>query len=218
VSASSWRTLAAVLGAFVVVACGTAPPPRGAEASSPRASGPESHVPVPPHGGHAHGHGHAHAGHGLENADASGKPSGDDDVLRAVTQAHGGAGPWAVLGYRMGAFALKKLGLERGSFDLEVRHESPAEVQFTCVADGTQASTGASLGRLTLTHVAVPRERMRTSYRKKSTGETIALRPSPAFVARFENVPRERLGEAGREVLRLSDDELFEVVPEGAPK
>jgi hypothetical protein len=56
---------------------------------------------------------------------------------------------------------------------------------------------------------------MRTSYRRKSTGETVALRPSPGFVARFENVPRERLGEAGREVLGLSDDELFEVVPAG---
>jgi hypothetical protein len=212
------RALVAALGAVAVVSCAPAPPPRSAEVSKPEAN---AHVPHADASRHHHGHGHpghGHPGHGHESTPGQGESKGDDEILRAVAQAHGGAGPWAVLGYRMGAFALKKLGLERGSFDLEVRHESPAEVQFTCVADGTQASTGASLGRLTLTHVAVPRDRMRTSYRKKSTGETVALRPSPGFVARFENVPRERLGEAGREVLGLSDDELFEVVPAVPPR
>ena len=209
------RTFVVALGAAAVVSCAPAPPPRSAEVSKPET---HAHVPHADASGHHHGHGHpghGHPGHGHESTPGQGESKGDDEILRAVAQAHGGAGPWAVLGYRMGAFALKKLGLEPGSFDLEVRHESPAEVQFTCVADGTQASTGASLGRLTLTHVAVPRDRMRTSYRRKSTGETVALRPSPGFVARFENVPRERLGEAGREVLGLSDDELFEVVPAG---
>lgn len=207
------RTFVVALGAAAVVSCAPAPPPRSAEVSKP-----ETHAHVPHADASGHHHGHGHPGHGHGSAPGQGESKGDDEILRAVAQAHGGAGPWAVLGYRMGAFALKKLGLERGSFDLEVRHESPAEVQFTCVADGTQASTGASLGRLTLTHVAVPRDRMRTSYRKKSTGETVALRPSPGFVARFENVPRERLGEAGREVLGLSDDELFEVVPAVPPR
>ncbi len=136
----------------------------------------------------------------------------DAEALDAVTRTHGGAGPWVVAGYRMGVFALAKLGLSQGSRDLEVRHESPAEVQFSCVADGAQAATGASLGKLNLTHAVVPRADVKTVYRKKSTGETLVLRPSRSFVSRFENVPRERLGQAGREVLHLPDADVFEEV------
>lgn len=158
-------------------------------------------APPPPEAPHGH----------AAPADVS-KTSADDEALEAVARAHGGAGPWAVLGYRMGKHALGVLGLQRGSFDLEVRHESPAEVQFSCVADGAQASTGASLGKLNLSHVVVPRAEVKTIYRRKSTGQTVVLRPAAAFVARFENVPRAKLGEAGREVLHLTDAELFETV------
>ena len=177
----------------VLVACGAPPvaPP----------SGPEAHG----HGGHGH-----HAG-APSGSLASGQ-SAEDEALEAVARTHGGAGPWAVLGYRMGKHALAVLGLQKGSFDLEVRHESPAEVQFSCVADGAQASTGASLGKLNLSHVVVPRADVKTVYRRKSTGQTLVLRPAQAFVARFENVPREHLAEAGREVIHLSDAELFETV------
>lgn len=143
-------------------------------------------------------------------------PSGHDpdaEALEAVRRAHGGAGPWAVAGYRMGAYALVKLSLSRGSFDLEVHHESPKSVQFSCIADGAAASTGASMGKLNLTFSVVERPLLRTTYRKKSTGETLVLRPSAAFVTRFENVPREKLGDAGREVLHLADSDVFEEVP-----
>lgn len=160
-----------------------------------------------------------HAGH-HHPADAAPSPHGpnvaadpDAEALDAVRRAHGGAGPWAVAGYRMGAYALVKLGLPRGSFDLEVHHESPKSVQFSCIADGAAASTGASMGKLNLTFSVVERPLLRTTYRKKSTGETLVLRPSAAFVSRFENVPREKLGEAGREVLHLVDADVFEEVP-----
>ncbi len=158
-----------------------------------------------------------HAGHppdahaaGPHGPNAAADP--DAEALDAVRRAHGGAGPWAVAGYRMGAHALVKLGLPRGSFDLEVHHESPKSVQFSCIADGAAASTGASMGKLNLTFSVVERPLLRTTYRKKSTGETLVLRPSAAFVSRFENVPREKLGEAGREVLHLVDADVFEEV------
>lgn len=74
----------------------------------------------------------------------------EDEGLRAVASVHGGAGPWAVAGYRMGEFALRELGLPRGSFDLEVVHFTPESVQYSCIADGAAAATGASLGKLNL--------------------------------------------------------------------
>lgn len=140
------------------------------------------------------------------------KPAGNEK-LEAVAAVHGGAGPWAVAGYRMGEYALRALGLERGSFDLEVVHFTPHEVQYSCIADGAAAATGASLGKLNLTlSEATPLE-THTTYRRKSTGQSLTLRVTSGFRARFADVPRERLGEAGREVLALGDADIFEVAP-----
>src|SRR5262245_56155903 len=92
------------------------------------------------------------------------EPTGEDAELRAVANHHGGAGPWAVAGYRMGRHALAKLGLERHSFDLEVVHRSPQAVQFTCIADGASASTGASVGKMNLSVVPASEAEVATVY------------------------------------------------------
>lgn len=139
--------------------------------------------------------------------------SDEDAALSAVRAVHGGAGPWAVAGYRMGRHALAQLGLPPGSRDLEVTHFSPSEVQYTCTADGAAAATGASLGKLNLALREAPVGEVHTVFHNRKSGATVTLRPSSKFVARFLNVPMERLGAAGREVLRLPDDEVFEVVP-----
>lgn len=153
---------------------------------------------------HSHESGHAHPGPA---------GSGDDAKLEAVAAIHGGSGPWAVAGYRMGEAALKQLGLARGSFDLEVAHFAPREVQYSCIADGAAAATGASVGKLNLTLSEAAAKDLRTSYRKRSTGQVVVLKLTDGFKARFVDVPRERLGAAGREVLRLDDAEIFEMVP-----
>ena len=118
-----------------------------------------------------------------------------------------------VAGYRMGEFALRRLGLPPGSFDLEIGHFAPREVQYSCIVDGAAAATGASLGKLNLTLSDAPANETRTSYRRRSTGQTVTLRVTPAFEGRFLDVPRDRLPAAGHEVLRLRDDEIFEVAP-----
>ena len=146
----------------------------------------------------------------------SGAASGDD-ALERVTVIHGGAGPWVVAGYRMGAYALAKLGLERQSFDLEVVHRTPQEVQFSCIADGAAAATGASAGKLNLHLVDATEAGVATTYRRKSTGQAVTLRPSRAFVARFRDVPRDQLAAAGQAVLALPDSDVFEELPGPPP-
>ena len=141
----------------------------------------------------------------------AGDPS--DAVIARIATIHGGAGPWVVAGYRMGEYALRRLGLPPGSFDLEVVHHSPPKVQYTCIADGAAAATGASLGKLNLS--LAPEEeasRVGTTYRRRSTGASVTLRPTAAFVARYRDLPRERLAEAGREVLTLPEAEVLEEV------
>ena len=136
-----------------------------------------------------------------------------DARLAEVRSVHGGAGPWAVAGYRMGEAALRALALQRGSFDLEVTHYSPREVQYACIADGAAAATGASLGKLNLSMADAPAPETHTTYRRRSTHESVTLRMTKAFTARFLDVPRERLAAAGREVMQLPDADIFEIVP-----
>ena len=159
--------------------------------------------PVPARRPHAHGHGHEHAG-------APGVAV--DTALLEVTRIHGGHGPWAVLGYRMGRYALEKLGLERYDFDLEITHASPREVQYSCIADGASAATGASVGKLNLALVDAPASRVETRFRRRSTGATVVLRPTAVFVERYRDVPRAALGDRGREVLLLPEHQVFEEV------
>lgn len=156
----------------------------------------------PPSHGHAHGQG----------TNTAAEASGPDAELAEVARIHGGAGPWAVAGYRMGKHALAKLGLSKQSFALEVTHRSPRAVQYTCIADGASASTGASVGKLNLSLEVADEAHVETTYRNKTTGASVTLRPSAAFVARFKDVPRQELAEAGRKVLGLPDPEVFEEV------
>lgn len=158
---------------------------------------------------HDHGTHSVHVAHTAHDVE----PSGTDDAdLRAVIAIHGGAGPWAVAGYEMGRYALRRLGLNRGSFDLEIVHFTPREVQYSCIADGAAAATGASAGKLNLSLVEATRADLHTVYRRRSNGATISLRVTAAFAERFLNVPRDQLTNAGREVLHLRDEEIFEEV------
>ena len=72
------------------------------------------------------------------------------ECLARVREIHGAAGPWAVAGYRIGERALQELHLPRHNFSLRVVHRCPAQVQYSCMADGLQAATGASPGKLNL--------------------------------------------------------------------
>jgi formylmethanofuran dehydrogenase subunit E len=135
-----------------------------------------------------------------------------DAQLAEVARVHGAAGPWAVAGYRMGRHALERLGLPPQSFDLEVVHHSPREVQFSCIADGASAATGASMGKLNLSLVEADEARVATTYRRKSTGASLTLRPTQGFRARFRDVPRAEIPAAGRAVMELPEGEIFEEV------
>lgn len=136
-------------------------------------------------------------------------------ALAAVRGVHGGAGPWVVAGYRMGRYALAALGLPRGSFDVEVIHHSPREVQYACIADGAAAATGASLGRLNLSLEPAEAARTRTTFRNRRTGATVTLQATAGFARRYLDVPRAELAAAGAEVLRLPDAAIFRVLADG---
>ena len=133
------------------------------------------------------------------------------ECLARVRAIHGAAGPWAVAGYRVGERALSELKLPRHSFSLMVVHRCPAQVQYSCVADGLQAATGASPGKLNLRVEAAPAEHLSTTVEDSKTGRRLTFTLLPAFVHSIKDLPYDRLEEAGRRVASLPDDEIFHV-------
>lgn len=143
---------------------------------------------------------------------AQAQPKDVEAQLDQVAAVHGGAGPFAVAGYRMALHALKVLELEPGSFDLDVEHHSPKAVQFSCIADGAQAATRVSVGKLSLRWLEAPQEATQTTFVKRTTGQKLVLKPAASFIKSFSNLPHEKARENGRKVLALTDAQIFEVV------
>lgn len=135
-------------------------------------------------------------------------------VLEQVAFVHGGTGPFAVAGYRIGERALQELKLPRGSFSLEVVHRTPNEVQWSCIADGVQAATGVSVGKLNLKIEPATPDSVETIVRDKKSGRAIVFRLAPSFTKRYLDLPHEKLTEAGKEVLMLPDEQIFSMKTE----
>ena len=91
-------------------------------------------------------------------------------------------------------------------------HESPANVQWSCIADGLQAATGVSVWKLNLHYNVVPKSQMRSIVRERKIGRQVILKLKPDFLIHFLNLPEERLPEAGKDVMALNDDEVFVIV------
>ena len=132
--------------------------------------------------------------------------------LARVREVHGGTGPWAVAGYRIGERALKELGLPRHDFGLRVVHRAPAEVQYSCVADGLMAATGASPGKLNLRVEVAPVERLATTVEDRRSGRRLTFTLRPEFVRSSLGLPPDRLEAEGRRVMALPDEAIFAVV------
>lgn len=136
----------------------------------------------------------------------------DPAMLESVRAIHGAPGVFAVAGYRMGQRALRELHQSRGSFALEVVHHTPARVQYSCVADGLQAATGVSAGKLNLRVEPWEREETETIVSDRKSGARLTFRLRPEFLKRYLDTPREQQAEAAEQVSEMPEDEIFEVV------
>ncbi|MDR3664267.1 MAG: formylmethanofuran dehydrogenase subunit E family protein, partial [Mycobacterium sp.] len=133
------------------------------------------------------------------------------ECLARVKEIHGSAGPWAVAGYRIGERALTELGLPRYSLSLLVVHRCPAQVRYSCIADGIQAATGASLGKLNLKVEAAPAQALKTVVEDRKTRRRLTFVLRPDFAETIRDVAPDRLEAEGRRVAGLPDDEMFTV-------
>ncbi len=133
------------------------------------------------------------------------------ECLARVKDFHGAAGPWAVAGYRIGERALKELGLTRNSHKLEVVHCCPMQVQYSCMADGLSAATGASPGKLNLRLEESPVDGLKTLIKDRGRGRGLTFTLKPDFVRSISNVPGSRFGTEGQRVASLPDEAIFSI-------
>jgi formylmethanofuran dehydrogenase subunit E len=136
-----------------------------------------------------------------------------DPSLSITAMIHGGSGPFAVAGYRIGQAGLRALKLPRLSFDLEVIHHCPREVQWTCIIDGLQAATGASLGKLNLSLVPSTKANMMSVLRNRKTKQEVRYTLTPEFIAKYLDTPMTKLASAGAEVATLPEKSILRTLP-----
>jgi len=131
----------------------------------------------------------------------------DEPAIVRTALIHGLAGPFAVAGYRMGEAALQRLGLKRGSLDVDVTHHSPAQVQWSCVIDGLQAATGASVGKMNLHHVTAAE--IHSVVKNRKTGQALRFELAASLVKTNLDLPYNKLYAAGLRVARMKEAEVF---------
>jgi formylmethanofuran dehydrogenase subunit E len=148
--------------------------------------------------------------------------AGDPDWLPMAVQFHGHLGPGLVFGCFVGMVALDALDA-RGFFDVEVTTHGPlSRPPESCILDGLQLSTGATLGKHNI-HI-VEAEEYVFVVKNRRNGATVAIRPTQAAlnllppmlgggcVAQDQTLsPMSRAELAARRMLTMSQDELMTV-------
>ena len=104
----------------------------------------------------------------------------DPAWLQSAVQFHGHLGPAIVFGVRTGSAGLDAVQAQ-GYFDIEVAAQGPfTGPPQSCILDGLQLSTGATLGKHNL-KVVVSDDYVFTMKNKK-TGKTAEIRPTPELL------------------------------------
>jgi formylmethanofuran dehydrogenase subunit E len=165
--------------------------------------------------------------------------------LKRVEDIHGGAGPWAVVGYRMAKAALSTLGFtaevphtSQERFQLYVAHYAPLVfsngqlgpyIQFTSMADGLHAGTGASVGKANLKICGLPgianptKEQLEflatrivrsvvVSRKSDQPQRCVEVRVTRTFAQNYLNLSVSQLVTKGQEVMELPDNKIFVIV------
>lgn len=141
----------------------------------------------------------------------------ENAILSKVAEFHGAAGVFAVAGYRIGVRALGELQEKRGSFSLDVTHYTPFQVQWSCIADGIQAATGVSAGKLNLRLLETTPDKLETVIRDNRSGKILSFRLRPEFLSKYLDTPEDRQAAAARDVLKLPDSAIFTIKETSKP-
>ena len=117
---------------------------------------------------------------------------------------HGHDGPYLALGYRLGRYLVKKLE-PKGIMGLRITVKTAMQKPFTCVLDGLQCSTFATLGKGNLITKSTRRPEIIVSVRKGT--RVLKFRMSRTAWGICSNAVD--LEKAARKILRTPVNELW---------
>jgi formylmethanofuran dehydrogenase subunit E len=150
------------------------------------------------------------------------REASDPDWLVRVGEFHGHLGPWVVIGALAGRDARERLAA--GYWDIEVVCWMPPDRQrqpWSCILDGLQVATGASLGKQNIRFAFSP-EVVRDGrsvvfvIRRPAGGRPavgFAYRVNDKLAAMLAGMTPERLEAMSRDIAGRTASELFEIHP-----
>lgn len=144
--------------------------------------------------------------HRVELATVDYQPS---DMER-LERFHGHLGPYIVLGARMGEYAV----LERdfpAYFGVFVEVECPDEPPVSCLIDGLQLSTGATLGKRNIEHTPADEVRVTITDDLHHKQLTFSFKPETVALLKQWEADGVSVEERGRIVFDMTAEELFDI-------
>ena len=129
-----------------------------------------------------------------------------DYPVLELARFHGHLGPFIVLGYRMGRYALKNLG--ENPFAIKARVYCSGVTPQSCLADGIQLGSGCTLGKGNIT--IVKSDLIYSEFSSEGVG--IRLTPHPLKSFPDENPDYElEIERYAADLYKLPDEQLFSV-------
>jgi formylmethanofuran dehydrogenase subunit E len=123
---------------------------------------------------------------------------------------HGHMGPNLVIGIKMGNYAVKALQINN-HFGISVEVHCPGEPPVSCMIDGIQLSTGATMGKTNIKHI-VSSNVVKAVFKNTETGTAVTLAPTesigPKSLDWYNEVGEDK---ASKRVWLLPDDQVFAV-------
>ena len=131
-----------------------------------------------------------------------------DETLKEIERFHGHLGPYAVIGYRMGNIANKRLGSD--PFCKRAKVYTGTTPPLSCIIDGIQLSSNCTLGkgRIIVENNDTAKAEFTSEDNKKIT---IVLR-SEIRNEIDTTVTEENIVQYSEETYNKSDEELFEIL------
>lgn len=128
--------------------------------------------------------------------------------LEEAVRMHGHKGPWLVLGYRAGLRALEILKPE-DEHDLVCKVKCPLRTPYTCSIDGIQASTGCTLGKMSIS--VEEHDEIEFSFFSKRKNSSLNLKLRRHAFGNIKSIlENEGIASASAYVERAEFGELFE--------
>lgn len=123
---------------------------------------------------------------------------------------HGHVGPYVVLGNMIGEHAVTRYKFPQ-YFGITVEAECPAEPPFSCLLDGLQIGTGATMGKRNI--VIRPADEIRVTIKNDKTGETAVYRLKEATKSMLKQWEADAIEveERGRITYKMSPEDLLEI-------